>query len=253
VRAYRLDFGYRSVCFPFVSGGQSARAPRAVSFGASTPIARKMTVRLAFLAALASLLVCGCAPATKLTNAWVDPAYKGPPFRNLLVLGISANEGERRTFEDEFSAKLRAVGVKAVPGYTVLPHGGKVPNEVLDGVLKKIGADGAIVARVLAVDRKTAYSPGYVTVIPSVGYARGFYGFYGSAVAVSTPPTPYQYDVVVVETSLWQTRDGTLVWSATTQTTDPGELKHEIAGYAEIILGALRERGLIGDTAPQKK
>lgn len=209
--------------------------------------------RCAVVAVLAVALASGCAPATKLTNAWVDPAFAGPPFRNLLVLGISANEGERRTFEDEFAAKLRGAGVKAVPGYTLLPRGGKVPNEVLEGVLKKIGADGAIVARVLAVDRKTAYSPGYVTVIPSVGYARGFYGFYGSAVAVATPPTPYQYDVVVVETSLWQTRDATLVWSATTQTTDPGELKQEIAGYAEVILGALRERGLIGDTAAQKK
>jgi hypothetical protein len=202
---------------------------------------------------LAVWFVAGCAPATQLTNAWVDPSYKGPPFANVLVLGVSRNEGERRTFEDEFAAKLRATGMQAAAGYTVLPENGGVPREVLEGVLKKIGADGAIVARVLDVDRRTAYSPGYVTVIPSVGYARGFYGFYGSAMAVSTPPSAYQYDVVVVETSLWQTRDASLVWSATTQTTDPGELKKEIAGYADIIIGALRERSLIAGTAPQKK
>ena len=202
--------------------------------------------------ALAAWLVAGCAPATSLTNAWVDPSYKGPPFRNLLVLGISNNAAERRIFEDEFAAKLRGVGVQAVPGYTLLPQDGPVPKDVLEGVLRKMGADGAIVARVLNVDRRTAYSPGYVTVIPSVGYARGFYGFYGSAVAVATPPTPYQYEVVVVETSLWQTHAGTLVWSATTQTTDPGELRKEIAGYADIIIGALRERGLIQGASQQK-
>jgi len=208
--------------------------------------------QFAFLIALGTWLVSGCAPATQLTNAWVDPSYRGPPFANVLVLGVSRNEGERRTFEDEFSARLRAAGVKAVAGYTLLPENGGVAKEVLEGVLKKIGADGAIVARVLDVDRRTAYSPGYVTVIPSVGYSRGFYGFYGSAMAITTPPTAYQYDVVVVETSLWQTRDATLVWSATTQTTDPGELKKEIAGYADIIIGALRERGLIA-AARQKK
>jgi len=209
--------------------------------------------RIVPLIVLASWLVSGCAPATKLTNAWVDASYKGPPFQNLLVLGISKVPSTRRTFEDEFSAKLRAAGVRAVPGYTVLPENGKVETPVLAGILKKMGADGAIVARVLDVDRRTAYSPGYVTVIPSVGYARGFYGFYGSAVAITTPPTAYQYDVVVVETSLWQTRDATLVWSATTQTTDPGELRKEIAGYADIIIGALRERNLIGAPASQKK
>jgi hypothetical protein len=208
---------------------------------------------IAVALAFAACLLAGCAPATRLTNAWVDPSYRGPPFRSILVLGISQNPGERRTFEDEFSAKLRGAGVNAVPGYTVLPEDGKVEKSVLEAALKKIGADGAIVARVLAVDRRTAYSPGYVTVIPSVGYARGFYGFYGSAMAISTPPTPYQYDVVVVETSLWQTHDGTLVWSATTQTTDPGELRKEIAGYADIIIGALRERGLIGGAVPGKK
>jgi len=211
------------------------------------------TCHIVPLVVLASWLVSGCAPATKLTNAWVDASYKGPPFQNLLVLGISKVPSTRRTFEDEFSAKLRAAGVKAVPGYTVLPESGKVETPVLAGILKKMGADGAIVARVLDVDRRTAYSPGYVTVIPSVGYARGFYGFYGSAIAVSTPPTPYQYEVVVVETSLWQTRDATLVWSATTQTTDPGEIRKEIAGYADIIIGALRERNLIGTPPQQKK
>jgi hypothetical protein len=209
--------------------------------------------RVAFLIIFSAWLVSGCAPATKLTNAWVDPSYQGPPFRNVLVLGVARNIGERRTFEDEFSAKLRAVGVKASPGYTVLPDNGDVSRAELEGILKKIGADGAIVARVLDIDRRTAYSPGYVTVIPSVGYSRGFYGFYGSAVALAAPPTAYQYDVVVVETSLWQTRDATLVWSATTQTTDPGELKKEIAGYADIIIGALRERGLIVDTSKRAK
>ena len=112
--------------------------------------------RLICSIAFASWLLSGCAPATKLTNAWVDPSYQGPPFRNLLVLGISKNPGERRTFEDEFSAKLRGAGVKAVPGYTVLPDGGKVGKDVLEGVLRKTGADGAIVARVLNVeDRKS--------------------------------------------------------------------------------------------------
>ncbi|NJN39838.1 MAG: hypothetical protein HC807_01815 [Gammaproteobacteria bacterium] len=208
--------------------------------------------RFVLLAAFASWLVSGCAPATQLTNAWVDPAYKGPPFRNVLVLGVSRNEGERRTFEDEFAAKLRAAGVKAAPGYTVLPENGNVAKEVLEGVLKRIGADGAIVARVLDVDRRTAYSPGYVTVIPSVGYARGFTASTGLPWRSRRRPPLTSTMWSWSRRSLWQTRDATLVWSATTQTTDPGELKKEIAGYADVIIGALRERGLIGASAQGK-
>ncbi|MCC6608940.1 MAG: hypothetical protein IT515_04590 [Burkholderiales bacterium] len=204
---------------------------------------------LAFLLVVAAALVTGCAPSTTLTNAWVDPDYAGPPFRKVLVLAISKESGERRTFEDEFSAKLRAAGVEAVPSYKLLPEDGPVAKEKLAETVRRAGADGAIVTRVVLVDRRTAYSPGYVTVVPSIGYWRDFYGFYGSAWAVTVPPQAYQYDVVVVETNLWRTADGTLVWSGTTQTTDPGELRREIAGYAEVIIGALRERGLIGAAA----
>jgi hypothetical protein len=204
---------------------------------------------LACLLVVAAALVSGCAPATKLTNAWVDPEYAGPPFRKVLVLAISKESGQRRTFEDEFAAQLRAAGVEAVPGYKLLPEDGRVEKDRLAETVRRAGADGAIVTRVVHVDRRTAYSPGYVTVVPSIGYWRDFYGFYGSAWAVTVPPQAYEYNVVVVETNLWRTADGTLVWSGTTQTTDPGELKREIAGYAEVIIGALRERGLIGAAA----
>lgn len=204
---------------------------------------------LACLLVVAAALVSGCAPSTRLTNAWVDPGYAGAPFKKVLVLAISKEAAQRRIFEDEFSAKLRSAGVEAVPGYRLLPEDGRVEKDKLAETVRRAGADGAIVTRILHVDSRTAYSPGYVTVVPSIGYWRDFYGFYGSAWAVTVPPQVYQYAVVVVETNLWRTADGTLVWSGTTQTTDPGELRKEIAGYAEIIIGALRERGLIGTAA----
>lgn len=207
------------------------------------------THSLALSFVIVAALAAGCAPSTKLTNAWVDPDHAGAPFRKVLVLAISKESGERRTFEDEFAAKLRSAGVDAVPGYKLLPEDGRVGKDKLADTVHRAGADGAIVTRVVDVDRRTAYSPGYVTVVPSIGYRRDFYGYYGSAWAVTVPPQAYQYEVVVVETNLWRTADGTLVWSGTTRTTDPGELRKEIAGYAEVIIGALRERGLIGAAA----
>jgi hypothetical protein len=202
----------------------------------------KITV---FLLALVALITAGCATTTQLTNAWVDPAYQGPPFQKLLVVGIAKTPGDRRTFEDEFSAQLRAGGVETVPSYTVVADDKIVDKSALESAVKEIGADGVIITRVVDVERQTQYSPGYVTAVPSVGYPHGMYDYYGSA-GIVTPPTAYSYDVVQVETSLWQTSDAKLVWSATTQTTDPGELRKEIPGYAKIIYGALVERGLIG-------
>lgn len=193
---------------------------------------------------LVALFASACATSTQLTNAWVDPAYQGPPFNKIMVVGMAANPGDRRTFEDEFSTMLRASGVEAVQSYTVLPEQEKVDKGILERELKKMEADGVIITRVVNVERKTQYSPGYVSSVPSVGYPHGVYGYYGSA-AVVTPPSVYNYDVVQVDTSLWKTSDASLVWSATTETTDPGALRKEIPRYAAIISNALVERGLI--------
>lgn len=197
------------------------------------------------LALTVFLLAAGCATTTELTNAWSDPAYQGPPLKKLLVVGIAKTPADRRTFEDEFSAQLRAGGVETVPSYTVLAEDVKVDKSALEGAVKQVGADGVIITRVVDVERKTQYSPGYVTSVPSAGYPYGMYDYYGTA-GIVTPPTAYSYDVVQVDTSLWETREAKLVWSATTQTTDPDELRKEIPGYAKIIYNALLERGLVG-------
>lgn len=193
---------------------------------------------------LVGVLAAGCATSTRLTNAWVDPEFQGAPFQKLLVVGISEVEGNRRIFEDEFSTALRANGLEAVQSYTLLPEKAKPGKSDLEDAVEETGADGVIIARVVDIRHKSEFSPGYATVVPSAGYPYGVYQYYGGAMIV-TPPTVYNYEIVQVETSLWRTGDAKLVWSATTATTDPATLSKEIPGYIKVIIGALRERGLI--------
>ena len=50
--------------------------------------------------ACVALALAGCA-ATTLKNSWRDPAYKGPPLKKVMVVGVSNQPDTRRTFEDE--------------------------------------------------------------------------------------------------------------------------------------------------------
>jgi hypothetical protein len=59
------------------------------------------------------------------------------------------------------------------------------------------------------------------------------------------PPTVYQYEVVIAETSLYSPPQSKLVWSGTTETLAPTDVKKETAGFAAIIIGALRKEGII--------
>jgi hypothetical protein len=195
---------------------------------------------------LAALLLvgAGCA-STTLTSVWRDPSYSGGPLRSVLVMGISEETGVRRIFEDEFSARLKSVGVIATPSYTLIPQDGPAERAVLDAAIARAGAQGVLVTRLLRIERRTNYAPGYVWAVPAVGYYRNFHGYYSSAWVRYAPPQAFDYDIVALETNLWSPRQGELIWSGITASFAPSDVRHATREFADVIIKALREQKLI--------
>jgi hypothetical protein len=190
---------------------------------------------------LGLLALAGCA-STSLTNQWRSPSYSGPPIKKVLVVGVTKQPGPRRVFEDEFSAALKAAGVNAVPSYTLIREDGQADETALEQAVKQAGADGVLVTRLVRVEQKTQISPGYYRPAPAVG----FYGWYSSAwVGYYEPPTVYQYEVVTAETSLYGLQADELIWSGTTETFSPQDVRKETQGFAKIIIDALTKQGII--------
>jgi hypothetical protein len=55
----------------------------------------------------------------------------------------------------------------------------------------------------------------------------------------------YQTDTLVLETSLYGLNDSVLLWSGTTQTFAPTDMKKDMEGFAKVIIDALRKQKLI--------
>jgi hypothetical protein len=196
----------------------------------------------AWLVALAAVVLeAGCA-STSLVNQWTSPERAAAPMRKVVVVGVSRQPSVRRVFEDEFAARLLAAEVQAVPSYTLIAQDGQADPDVLEQAVAQVGADGVLVTRLVSVQQKTDVSPGFYRPVP----AMGFYGWYSSAwMGYYEPPTVYQYDVVTAETSLYSPPQSKLVWSGTTETFSPRDVKKETAGFADLIIGALRKQGII--------
>jgi hypothetical protein len=201
---------------------------------------RARVVRAALLLA-AGVLLAACA-STSLVNQWKSPEHTGAPLRKVLVVGVSEQPSVRRVFEDEFASRLTAAGVSAVPSYTRIKEDGQAEQAVLEQAVQDLGADGVLVTRLVKSEQRTQISPGFYRPAP----AMGFYGWYSSAwMGYYEPPTVYQYDVVTAETSLYSPPQSALVWSGITQTFSPTDVKKETAGFADVIIRALREQGII--------
>jgi hypothetical protein len=202
---------------------------------------KSIPTRLARIAVcVAVLALVGCA-ATTLQNSWRDPNYKGPPLKKVMVVGVSNQADTRRTFEDEFVKQLKADGVEGIQSYIFIPQNGKAEEAQVKEALQKSGADGVLITRLVRVDVNTQVVPAY-SAAPGMGLYGGYTGAWGG---YYEPAAVYQTDTLVIETSLYGAGDSVLLWSGTTQTFAPTNVKKDMADFAKVIIDALKKQKLI--------
>ncbi|KLD66201.1 DUF4136 domain-containing protein [Dyella japonica] len=177
-------------------------------------------------------LMPGCSTVS-VNDQWRDPSFAGPPLSNVLVVGITRSDTMKRVFEDVFSQQLQAAGIRAERSYARLPQGA---TQLSLSDLKTTGIDGVLTTRVERVEQK-------VNVTPSGPSYGGFYGWYGSAWA-STPDV-HQYEVVTLETSVWDVKSEKLVWTVTTQGVRTNDLTQATKDLASTLIPKLKSEGVL--------
>jgi hypothetical protein len=179
-------------------------------------------------------LVLAACSTVSVSNQWKDPSWAGPPASSVLVLGITKSDTIRRVFQDTFSQQLEAAGVKATASYTQIPAGDS--SAKLGDVIKSSGADALLATRVQRVEQKTSVTPSG----PGFG---GFYGWYGAAWA-STPDVT-QYDVVTLETTVWDARTQKVIWTVTTEGVGTDNIPKKVQELAATLIPKLKSDGII--------
>ncbi len=205
---------------------------------------------LSVLLACACLWLAGCA-STRFTSEWRANDYTGPAFRKLLVVGVSRDAIARRVFEDRLVAELTGRGVAATASYVLAPQDGELDRAALENLVAVAGADGILTTRLVQVTRQTTYYPGVYPYGPYPGPYYGFYGYYPYAYRGAwlgyayVPPQIVQYDVVTLETQLFDVPRQALIWGATSQSFAPGNLQREAGELGRLVIAALAAARLI--------
>ncbi|MDH3998341.1 MAG: hypothetical protein OET90_05825 [Desulfuromonadales bacterium] len=175
---------------------------------------------------LASILftLVACASAT-LLGSWKSPEYS-ERISKVYIVGVAKQETSRRVFEDGFVQQLGNYNVTGISSYHDIPS---VQNADKDRVLQSVknnGAETVLLTRI--VDQRTdqVVNPGRVTGYsnsPTFGRA-GYsprqghrnYGTYYSRryELVYEPANVAQYQVVILESNLYDASSGELIWAA---------------------------------------
>lgn len=203
-----------------------------------------------FSVPVASLLLAAC-QTTSINSAWFDPSFTGGPMKKIDVVAVGTNLTNRRVFEDIFAQKLRDAGVDGVAGYTVVPDEARATEAPFNAAVARTGAQALLVVRLLGVDTRTQVSTTMVPTGAMWGAGRWGGGWGGGMFGPSMVPVSevQQYDLAIVETTLYDVQTGRVVWAATTQTLNRSSVQREAPGFADVIIGQLAARGLIAGAA----
>jgi hypothetical protein len=202
-------------------------------------------------AALCMLVAASCS-LTNLNAVWKDPQYQGGKLKNVLVIGGSTNQVVRRIFEDEFTARLKSRGTNAIPSYSIFPSEETLDKDTIESNSRDLGVDAILITRVVDTKVKRELTPQ-----PYNAYYRDTY-FYDwpnrySRFHTQGSPARYhnerfylsEYEVVNVETNLYEYQTGKLIWSGMSDTVIGGSNELEITSLVEVIMKSLSENQLI--------
>ena len=199
-----------------------------------------------FILILAALFVFGCSQSNKITDSWVNPdaTKESIKFNKVAVFGLVMKTTNRKIIEEELARRL--VNTIAVPSYKVVSDDDISKPDAVKAKLIEQGFDGALILRLVDIEKKESYSPG---VYPS--YYSSFGGYYGYSYGYMYSYTQdyggqYMTDqIVTAEVVIYSLKSDQLIWTGETMSMNPNDLEKTIAELSENVKAALIDDGLL--------
>ncbi len=206
----------------------------------------KRTIWMVALLAVLALVLSACG-ATYMAKTWKDDKYTGGAFSRVMVVGVGANEANRRSFEKLFAKELGEEGVTAVAGYTLIPDEKKATADTVLAAAKK-----AKVQAVLVTFYKGMKDQKVPPAATPVGYGSNFNNAYNRIYLDTHQQNYYQTRKwVQLKTELYTVPGAKKVWSATSDTLDQANMEQLVKSLADSIAKKLRADGFIGPMPPK--
>ena len=185
-------------------------------------------------------LIVSCA-GTELTHKQTNEAYKGKPVSNILVIAITGNEHNRRSFEREFVAQLKSAGVEAISSEDAIPMPPnlELKKETILNAVNQLENDAVIITHLIDKEEKEVYTRG--------GRAdRGYYGFYHSRYSYSRDPGYASTSKTIrLETNLYDVKTEKLIWSGQSKTLSKDSKDQIINDVIKVVINDLQNNKLI--------
>ncbi|MDH3857687.1 MAG: hypothetical protein OEV07_06810 [Gammaproteobacteria bacterium] len=188
----------------------------------------------------AASVITACA-STGPIGEWRKEGFSGP-LNDILVIGVTSRSTRRRVFEDKFVEELAARGVNATPSYQLIESSMYLSREIVEKAIQGQNLGAVVVTRLAAIKETEVYQPP-----DDQDENLSYFTFYDKAFHQQERGTTTTYGVLTLETNLYDTQSGELVWSMQSQAIEASQPSHIVEEYIALAIKTLAKRGLIGE------
>ncbi len=195
------------------------------------------------LACLCGISLMSCT-TTRITSSWREPdkTVVIDKLNKVLVVAMLKNETSRHKAEDQMVKYLQGKGVVS---YNYLNQSINEKDE--KQIIEKIKADhfdGAVIMRLVDVDKEVNYMPGVISSYPI--YYRSFGGYYRrSWMYYSSPNRYFTTRTYTIEVNIYSIKEDRIIWAGLTKTTNPEGVDKMVAEIAKVVYDKMLEEGFI--------
>jgi hypothetical protein len=197
------------------------------------------------------IITVSCSPATKIVGSWKNPQLGEKKYSDIYIFAMAENFINRKTFEEDVAIVLNEKGLESQTSVNTLEPGVRlqdVKSEDIVNAIEKSKNDGLLTMGVIDQTSETRYVQG--SAYPMAGY--GFRGYYGAYGAMAYSPGYYTTDkTYFIEIKLFDVKSGDMVWSAQSETTNPGKIETAAMEFAKVVVERMISDGVLN--APAKK
>jgi hypothetical protein len=191
------------------------------------------------LAPLVGLVLASSCNSTFIVSTWKKPDVVTVEFKRVVVIAAARDPANRRAVEDLLVRKLKGRGVAS---YTLTPE--QPVDDELHALIEQRKFDGAIVMRLVSIEKETDWVPGSWTG-PYYGYSTPTGSASMDAWGMTSPGRSETETSVRVETNVYELPSETLIWAASSKTVNPKNLKELVDETVEVVTKELRKQGMI--------
>ncbi|HXN07889.1 MAG TPA: hypothetical protein VN944_12600 [Nitrospiria bacterium] len=188
-----------------------------------------------------TLFFTSCA-STKLINPWRDSSFEGP-IKKVFVVAAVRTRGPRILIENEFIQQLKARGTGAVGSAEFLVDDAPPTRETLEPRVRESGSDALLVLRFVKKETVETYTPAKGKGVPVTFDTNAWSSF--QFPETSEQEVTYDFNLIVMQLTLYEVSTGKPVWSSTSETRYQGDGLEKIKPFARVVMTRLISEGLI--------